>query len=160
VVVTPDQVQQLLIAEVGETPDTRLLNNVATVWALNEGYGALYPPLQRWYSKLGLIDLALGYYRDQIDVNLDGLGMRYQQKVTNLLSMREATMAMIGTLYAQVRASRGIAVAPITQTEPELPPPLQPLPQSWPYPDAGDARWSGSPYYGQGSVRDVTAETP
>lgn len=158
--VTPEQVQQLLVLEVGETPDTRLLTNVATVWALNAAYGALYPPLQRWYSKLGLIDLALGYYRDQINTSIDGVSMAYQQRVASLLSMRETTMAMVGTLYAQARASRGIAVAPITQTEPELPPPLQPLPQSWPYPDAGDARWSGSPYYGQGSVRDVTAETP
>lgn len=158
--VTPAQVQTLVVLEVGECPDNRLSQNAATVWALNAGYGAIYPPLQRWYTKLNLIDLALGYYREQVNTSIDGTSMAYQQRVVSLLAMRADTVTMLGMLYAQARASRGIAVAPITQTTPELPPPLQPLPQSWPYPDANSPRWSGSPYYGQGSVRDVTAETP
>ena len=159
--VTPEQVWALLTLEVGECPDNRLTMNAGTVWALNAGYGALYPPLQRWYTKLNLIDLALGYYREQINVSMPGgVTFAYQQRVTSLLAMREATVATLARVYAQARASRGIAVAPITQTTPELPPPLQPLPQSWPYPDSADPRWQGDPYYPQGSVMDVTAETP
>ena len=158
--VTDLQVQSLLVLEVGECPDNRLASGVGTYWAMNAAYGALYPPLQRWYTKRDLIDLALGYYRDQINVSMPGgVTFAYQQRVASLLAMREVTVTMIGALYAQARASRGIAVAPITQTEPILPPPLEPLPQSYPYPDSGDPRWSGSPYYQQGSVRDVTAET-
>ena len=138
--------QNLLIAEVGDTPDNRLLLNANTVWQLNAAYAAIWPPLQRWYTKLGLIDLALGYYRGQVSTSLPGLSVQYQQRVTNLELLRADAERMIERLYAQARASRGIAIKPITQTAPELPPPLEPLPATWPYPSANDPVYQGDPY--------------
>lgn len=150
--VNATQAQQLLLAEVGECPDNRLMANVATVWSLAAAYAAVWPPLQRWYTKLGLIDLALGYYRGQVSTSLPGLSVQYQQRVSNLEGLRADTERMIGQLYAQARASRAVVVTPITQTQPELPPPLEPLPTTYPYPNANDPVWQGDPYTGDGEV--------
>jgi hypothetical protein len=159
--IEPLALTDLLVLEVGETPDLRLAANVGTYWTLNAAYGAIYAPLQRWYTKLNLIDLALGYYRAQVNTTVPGgVSLQYQQRVQSLLAMRADTLTMVTTLQQQAQSSRGGAQAPITQTQPELPPPLAPVPATFPYANANDPIWQGDPYEPQGNIRDVAAQTP
>lgn len=142
------QVQSLAVLQVGECPDNRLAMNVALIWEQSVWAATIYPPLQAVYTRLGLVDLALGWYRDQVDINLDGLGNRYQQRVASLLSMRTTIEAQIVQYQAMARAGRSGVIAPITQTQPELPPDLAPAPLVTMYPNAADPFFQGDPYEG------------
>lgn len=144
--ITAQQVQQLLVAQVGDCPDSRLGINVALLWQQNAWAATISPPLQAAYTRLGLVDLALGYYREQVDTTLGETSLRYQQRVANLLEMRATVQGQVAQYQAMSRASRAGVAAPIAQTTPELPPDLRPPRPLSQYPDANSEEWQGDPY--------------
>jgi hypothetical protein len=144
--IVASQVQNLAVLQVGECPDNRLQMNVALIWEQAAWAATLYPPLQAAYTRLGLIDLALGYYRDQVNTSIDGTSMAYQQRVDSLLKMRATVEGQISQYQAMARAARGGVAAPITQVTPELPPDLAPPSLATSLPDRNDEWYQGDVY--------------
>ncbi|HEV7216313.1 MAG TPA: hypothetical protein VGP33_14445 [Chloroflexota bacterium] len=144
--VTLAQMQQYLVASVGDTPNALLSQNAAFLWQQAAWAGALYAPLQQQVVRRSLIDLALGYYRDQIDTSLGEASLHYQQRVTSLLAMAAQTDAMVARYQRMATASRAGTAAPITQVTPELPPDLTPAQPISQYPDANSPQYQGDAY--------------
>jgi len=145
--ITAAQVQQLAVLQVGECPDNRLAMNVSLLWQQTAWAATIYPPLQEVVVRRALIDLALGYYREQINVSMPGgITFSYQQRVESLLKMQATIDGQIARYQAMGRSSRGGVAAPLAQATPELPPDLAPPPLATSLPDRNDERYQGDVY--------------
>lgn len=140
------QAQQLAVLQVGDCPDNRLSVNVSLLWQQAAWAATIYPPLQEVVVRRALIDLALGYYRDQVNTSIDGISTAFNQRVTSLLAMRTAVESQIAQYQALGRSSRGGVAAPLAQVTPELPPDLAPPPLATSLPDRNDERYQGDVY--------------
>lgn len=134
--------QLLLVEEVGETDDGRLVANVVAVLAVWSDRDLVRSGLTRLYAKRQLIDLALGAVRMQVDFaeQLD-VGMKLSQRVATLETMQAVTLAEIIRLERKARGARPGASLELATKAPATPP--WPTP---PFPDANDPRLSGDPY--------------
>jgi hypothetical protein len=144
--VTLAQMQQYLVTSVGDTPNGLLGQNANFLWQQAAWAGAIYPPLQQEVVRRRLIELALGYYRDQVDTTLGEASLHYQQRVTSLLAMAAQTDGLVARYQRMAVASRAGIAAPITQVTPELPPDLTPQQPISQYPDANDPQYQGDAY--------------
>jgi len=135
----------MLVLEVGETADNRLTTNVAAVWDDYADKALIDARLQVFYTKRRLIDLALGFYRNQVDFQAAGdIGMKLDQRTKHLADMRAQTEAEIEAIQVKSAKRRGGASTPLTTVAPVT------APVAIPYPfllDANDPAFTGSPYF-------------
>ena len=131
---TPEQLQTLIIAQVGETSTDTLAVNVPILWELFDG-----DPLQFLRTKLGAIEVAMVEVRKQVDIQaLDSARVRLEQ-------MHAALAVMYGQIQEQIDEAKidgvGTTSGGLTTTAP-----IQ-RPAGWPAEiDANDPRYRGSPY--------------
>lgn len=146
-----DAVQQVLVLQVGDTPDNRLIANAGVLWDRWADKASVAPRLQELYTKRDLIDLALAYHRTSVDMKVAVRELKNNQLYTNLAQMRADTQAEIVRVEALARARRAATVGALTTTTPTVPPFTVGAPQypAFPVPDANDPALRGSPYYDQ-----------
>lgn len=137
-------IMEFVVAQVGDTPTGLLVTHMTTAWVRNAEKALIHPRLQEAYYKRDLIDLALGYYRAQVDVTLGtDMAQKRSQRFIALAAMRADAQVDIEKIEKVARARRGIAIGLLTTTAPVTP--SIPDPTN-PYIDANDPRFSGSPY--------------
>ena len=147
---TPSQQQTLLVLEVGDTPDTRLATNVAGIWDDYADKALIDPRLQVFYTKRRLIELALGYFRDQVDFQvMNDVSMKMDQRTQHLALQYKAAEDEITSLQLRAQKRRTGASTPLTTTAPISPPDPGTIVVN-PVLDANDPVFAGSPYYRDG----------
>src|SRR5438105_8707634 len=88
--------QNLIVLEVGDTPDGRLTANVSDIWADYADKALLDARLQQLYTKLRCIDMVLGYERTSVDYQqLRVLEVKAGQSPDRLLKMKAVLEADI-----------------------------------------------------------------
>lgn len=149
---SPGPQQNLLVLEVNDTPDGRLTNNVAAIWAACAPYAQIDYQLQVLYTKRRLIELAQGYYTTQVTFNA------FQDASVNLSDilkgyglMRAQVQVEIERIEAKAQKRRGAVSTPITTTAPITPEEAM-LPPASPFSDANDPAYAGSPYAPQETI--------
>jgi len=134
----PEEVTRLLILiidEVGDTPDKRLLANLNTIWGRYVGLVPLDNRLPFLYAKRTFIDLALGYHRMQVDTTTGQRVVKRDQLTQHLADMRAQTQAEI----VRVERSGGPAGGALTTV-------ASVTPYLVDQPDDLDPVLTGSPY--------------
>jgi hypothetical protein len=84
---TDDDIQALLVLQVGEVPGSLLASNVATAWALHAGEP---DAVKRLTVRLDLIDIALGYYRGIVSFTDADHSQQASDMAKRLLDMRKS----------------------------------------------------------------------
>lgn len=139
-------VQSLLVAQVGDTENGALTNNVANVWAYyTDDLGA--GTLRDLYVKRALIDIALGAggERLQSDFIAGDVAVKQGQRRQALTEMRAATQVEIERLEEYQIASSVPVVGVLATTAPRTA--LDALnDDASVYRDANDPMYRGDPY--------------
>jgi len=137
-------IMEFVVAQVGDTPTGLLVTHMITAWARNAEKALIHPRLQEAYYKRDLIDLALGYYRAQVDVTLGtDMAQKRSQRFMALETMRVDTQAEIEKVEKIARARRGIAIGLVAAAAPVTPP--IPIPTN-PYLDGNSSEYKGDLY--------------
>ena len=145
--------QNIIVLQVGDTPDARVFTNIALLWDRNAPYAPLGLGLQALYTTRDALDVLLAYYRDTaIDSTTGTVSERLHQRIDTLQLMRGNTEREMLRREQIARQRRGGASLPITTQAP-----IGPLDASGnPDPagfDANSINLSGSPY---GRIRRST----
>jgi len=142
-------IMEFIVAQVGDTPTGLLVTHMTTAWVRNAEKALIHPRLQEAYYKRDLIDLALGYYRAQVDVTLGtDMAQKRSQRFMALETLRADAHAEIEKVEKIARARRGIAIGLVAAAAPVTPP--IPIPTN-PYADANSPTYAGSPYVTSGT---------
>lgn len=148
--VTAASVQSLIIAEVGDTPDGLLAQQMATIWASYADKAYIWPRLQELYAKRRAIDFVMGTLRSNVDFSMSGdLSLKLSDRTAFLMDRRKEVQCQIEVEECKAQAVRVPVVTPLVTTEIE---PAQP-PGSYPVPDIDSSNspvYRGDPYYDVG----------
>jgi hypothetical protein len=143
--VTAGSIQSLVIAEVGDTADGLLTQQMPLIWASYADKAGIAPRLQELYAKRRAIDIVLGSLRNSVGFSMSGdLSLRLDQRTEYLMERRKETLVEIRHLEAIARSGRAPAIAPLSTTEME-PQPIIPAPTL--VPDRNAEVFIGSPYW-------------
>jgi hypothetical protein len=129
-----------------------IASNISTIWATYADKALIAPRLQELYTRRRALDMLIGtILRHQVDVTQGDptLAVRQNQRVVAAQQQRKDVQTEIDKVESLALAARGGAVAPITQQEPVTPQDAvnREYQQNPWFPDAGNQRYSGSPYY-------------
>lgn len=135
-----------ILDEIGDAGGT-LATKVDAQWDKYAAFEAIAPTLHDLYTKRGLIDIAYGQIREDVDFTNGDHSQRASQAVKALLDLRKEVTDEIAlaTEIAQIDGAGLIATGELATVAPEAPP-TRPLVR--PYgPDALDPEYLGDPYY-------------
>jgi hypothetical protein len=139
---TDDDIQALLVLQVGEVPGSLLASNVGTSWALHAGEP---DAVKRLTVRLDLIDIALGYYRALVSFTDADHSQQASDMAKRLLDMRKALADALVLALEEGEGAEGPAGGVLTALTPWTPPPVAcPLPAGTDV--SFDPRVTGSPY--------------
>jgi hypothetical protein len=139
---TDDDIQALLVLQVGEVPGSLLASNVATAWALHDGEP---DAVKRLTVRLDLIDIALGYYRGIVSFTDADHSQQASDMAKRLLDMRKSLTDALVLALEEGEGEEGPAGGLLTAVTPWTPPPVAcPLPAGTDV--SFDPRVTGSPY--------------
>jgi hypothetical protein len=147
---TDEQRKALLILRVGEVTGGLLAANIDTLWDEYAAYATPNPALRDLYVKRGLIEIALGATRADVDFTDGDHSQRASQAAVMLLKMLDSTEAAIVECAALGQAG-GAAIGELTTVTPSTPP-RAPLVRPF-GPDATDPAYWGDPYWPQSGRR-------
>lgn len=135
-ILSEQQYQDLIIAEVGDDAAASLASTVPLYWLRRSGIADL--DLRYLYAKRDAIDLMLGKVRGLVKiVGVDGASVDAHQLTLHLQELRIVVEHQIVEL-AQLASSGGVAGV-LTTTAPIMPPTTSPY-------DANDGAYRGSTY--------------
>lgn len=131
---TAEQLQALIILEVGDDAAGTLAAQIALLWTAHDDQPSL--DRQALYTKRHAIDVMLGRVRAQVDFRaLDGASVNLSDLFARLTKMREQTTAEI--LAIEAGQSAGPASGELTTTAPVMP--------DGEWPDPNSRRLRGDP---------------
>lgn len=132
------QLKNLIVTEVNDTSG-QVNVQIDTVWALYQRYAGVDIRLQYQLALVKAIDIALGQIREDVNFSTSGdLTVSLQQKFANLMQMRQNAQDEIETIKAELKGTRGGAIAQLIQVAPVMP--------AIGGVDANSLEWNGQPY--------------
>jgi len=146
--VTPQEIWNMLIAEVGDTTPSTLAAWAPTIWDSYADKAFVYPRLQELYFHKRLIDIKLGSLANFVDASMSGdVSVRLSQRSDFLTNRKKEVQAEIEKVECWARSVRPPVVETLVATEIETPPPPgTPLPTPPPW-DANSPLYKGDPYW-------------
>ena len=128
---------QLLLFEVGDTPDGLLAGLGSALWEAESGWASV-PAVQYAAVKVRACDVLIAYWRDHLSrVLTDDERATIQLRLTSLLATRTTAVSEQATQLQTVSNPGGVAVGALTTTAPI------PSPSGWP--DANSPRYLHDP---------------
>lgn len=134
---TSSQLQNLIIVQVGDTPDGVLSLNMSTLWEMSSQYSG-FPALQFLYVKKAAISTLMGRYRAQVNFSSSGdLTVSLDNLLGNLIKM----LALVDEEIAQAIVKSRSGKSSVGELETKAP-----APSPYPNLDGNDPGYRGSIY--------------
>lgn len=133
-------IQQLIVLETGDTPDSILTNNINMIWNSFADKAPIFPRLQELYTKRVCIEIVLGTLRNQVSFSMNGdLNLRLEQRSQYLKDRHKELCDEIVRVEKIAQATRPSVIGELVAKDLETPPPGAA--------DSMSRRLIGSPYF-------------